>query len=343
MTLRRSPTVQTLSWFINLYRNNQLDLSPSYQRLSFWNDSYREFFVDSLLNDFPTSTIFIYQQINDAGQGSYHVVDGKQRLETIIAFINNEIQVPDSYSKYTGLYFSSFSPEDKRRVWDYQLSVETLPDASDAYLKQVFDRINRNVAKLKPQELRHAKFDGLFIGLSERIAPSLLIGFPNISTTDKRRMRDIEYVSTLLVFLIQSEKSTSQADLDRLYSEWDDELPVQDLEARYNSIHQSLVSIATAADGALQRTRFRNLADYYSLFGSLSEIDPYRRAELDPVAASAALCQFAERVEMVRQEHPIDDPEARGYYEAVRSASNDPGPRRLRIDTIKEIIGSQDV
>jgi hypothetical protein len=340
MTLRRSPTVQTLSWFINLHRNKQLDLSPTYQRLSFWNEPYREFFVDSILNDFPTSTIFIHQEINDAGQGHYHVVDGKQRLETIIAFVNNEITVPDSYTKYAGKYFSDFSADDKRRVWDYQLSVESLPDAGEAYLKEVFDRINRNVAKLKPQELRHARFDGRFIEMSERLAPHLLAGFPNISVADKRRMRDTEYVSTLLVFLVQKEKSTSQADLDKIYSDWDEGLPVQDLDQQYAAVHATIVAIATASGDALQRTRFRNLADYYSLFGAVAELAPTTSlVPLDPASISHALCLFAERVEAVRQDEAIDDAKARNYYEAVRSASNDPGPRRLRIETIKTVIG----
>jgi len=32
---------------------------------------------------------------------------------------------------------------------------------------EFFDRINRNVKKLTPQELRHARFNGLFINTAE--------------------------------------------------------------------------------------------------------------------------------------------------------------------------------
>ena len=267
MSLQRAPSIQTISWFASLNKNGQLDLAPPYQRKSFWNQTYRDFFIDTVLNGFPTSAIFLFQDIDDEGNSTYHVVDGKQRLETIFAFLANEFPVPTTFEQYAGNNFSDLPPKVRRRIWDYQLSVEHVPNTSESFLRDIFDRINRNVAKLKPQELRHARFEGAFLQLSERLAPLFPEGFPNISYADKQRMKDVEYVSQLLIFLVKGEASISQTDLDQLYSDWDDELPVPALEEEYREV----LGLVHSLRETIRTSRFRNLADYYSLFAAVAE------------------------------------------------------------------------
>ena len=45
-----------------------------------------------------------------------------------------------------------------------------MPSNDEGIISGIFDRINRNVAKLTAQELRHAKLDGLFIKTAENLA-----------------------------------------------------------------------------------------------------------------------------------------------------------------------------
>lgn len=56
--------------------------------------------------------------------------------------------------------------------------------------------------------------------------------------------------------------------------------------------------------------------------------------------AVGRLLDFERRVEAARIGNLGDDvdPEARAYYAAARSASNDAGPRRVRIDAIKRVL-----
>lgn len=92
------------------------------------------------------------------------MVDGKQRLSTIFSFIRNEFPVSDdaTRSALRGLYFRDIPDEVKREIWSYQFTVEYLPSEEEGVISDIFDRINRNMAKLTPQELRHAKFNGQF-------------------------------------------------------------------------------------------------------------------------------------------------------------------------------------
>jgi hypothetical protein len=128
--------------------------------------------------------VFLYQEISDEGGAiTYHVVDGKQRIETILAFIANELPVPESLGSVAGRYFKDLPPETKQDIWRYPLGVHELGETSEGYLREVFDRLNRNVGRLTRQELRHARWSGRLISLCEDVALSLIPGFPNISTT----------------------------------------------------------------------------------------------------------------------------------------------------------------
>lgn len=63
----RKATFQSLSWLWDLYKRDLLDMDPPYQRRSIWNQSYKDFFVDTVLNDYPCPAIFLYEHISPDG------------------------------------------------------------------------------------------------------------------------------------------------------------------------------------------------------------------------------------------------------------------------------------
>jgi hypothetical protein len=86
-------------------------------------------------------------------------------------------------SSLRGLKFSEFDAETKKKVWAYQFMVEYVPSENEELINNIFDRINRNVAKLSPQELRHAKFSGRFIAECERLTELLQAELPKFPVT----------------------------------------------------------------------------------------------------------------------------------------------------------------
>jgi len=52
--MRRQPTTQQITWFLDLDRNGQLDLNPPYQRKSVWSPKDRRFFLDTIFKNYPT-------------------------------------------------------------------------------------------------------------------------------------------------------------------------------------------------------------------------------------------------------------------------------------------------
>lgn len=133
----------------------------------------------------PAPAIFLYEDISPTGSTVQHVVDGKQRLTTLFEFIDGRFPVADDskLEQHRGAYFSGLPDDVKKLFWSYIILVEYVPSDEET-ITGIFDRINRNTAKLTPQELRHAKFSGEFISaaesLSEWMEATLGKNFPRI-------------------------------------------------------------------------------------------------------------------------------------------------------------------
>src|SRR4051794_14499676 len=77
----------TVQGFVDLQRHRRLNLSPAFQRQSVWSGTDRQLLVQSLLDGIPLPSIYLYRQVGKGGVPMYDVIDGKQRLETILLFL----------------------------------------------------------------------------------------------------------------------------------------------------------------------------------------------------------------------------------------------------------------
>jgi hypothetical protein len=91
----RKTNFQNLAFFHDLNKRCLLDLDPPYQRRSIWSQRFKDFFIDTVLNNYPFPAIFLYEEISAAGTAKYHVVDGKQRLLTCFEFVDNRFPVSE--------------------------------------------------------------------------------------------------------------------------------------------------------------------------------------------------------------------------------------------------------
>ncbi len=230
--MARSLSTQDVSWFLDLNGKGQLDLDPPYQRKSVWSPRDRRYFIDTILNNYPAPPVFLHKTIDDSGKSTYHVVDGKQRLLTIIDFTLNKVRIPDDYGvpALQGKKWNELDRTNKETFWNYIIIVEMLPDASEANIRSTFERINRNSRKLSPQEMRHAKYDGWFSSIVESEAERQEWREFGIATTARsKRMIDVQFVTELVQLTIKRKVfGFDQNALDDLYAEYDDLADVED-------------------------------------------------------------------------------------------------------------------
>ncbi len=256
--IKRNPTQQDVSWFLDLYKWEQIDLDPPYQRLSIWNKKDKQFFLDTVFHNYPCPAIYIQKETVD-GKSTYNVVDGKQRLKTVFDFFENKIAIPSNFgdSRLNDKKWREISgdPELANFFYNYTFTVEILSGLQPNQWSDVFDRLNRNAHTLKEQELRHARYNGWLITTVEEEADEeekddkfwKNIG---ISTPGRnKRMKDIEFISILMLVVLEKQfVGFPQSTIDELYSKYD-EVIAEDDEPAY----QDFSFLQADADAAKNR------------------------------------------------------------------------------------------
>jgi hypothetical protein len=169
--LKRNSTTINIATFWENHQLGKYNFEPPYQRPSdVWSESKQSFLIDTILKNFPMPPIFLHQHIDSrTGKTMYDVIDGKQRLNAIISFINNKISTPEDFNSdnfgddmLNGIYFKNLEKSEiadwKKIFWRYELTIEYIDTDQLAIVDNIFDRLNRNGEPLTRQELRNAKF-----------------------------------------------------------------------------------------------------------------------------------------------------------------------------------------
>jgi Protein of unknown function DUF262 len=120
--------------FVSYLNEEKINLSPAFQRGHVWSPSTRKKLLKNVLQGKPIPAVFLYKEASGA-KYSYNILDGKQRLESIILFIGNksaELSIPrwdkylfgETYKKHVD--FEVELPEGKKAFAD--LSEEAVRD-----------------------------------------------------------------------------------------------------------------------------------------------------------------------------------------------------------------------
>ena len=200
-----------------------MNLNPEYQRRMIWDVNRKSLFIESLLMNIPIPPVFLFEW----DYSIYEVMDGQQRLSTIIAFYEYLFRLKglEKWSVLNGRTYSECPPLirrglDRRRISATVVLAESVFEKNDqeSMHQLVFERLNTGGMKLNPQELRNCLFSGSFNDLILELAGNKLFndtwGIPryedNIidgevnaklsSNTYYKRMVDCEIVLRFFAF-----------------------------------------------------------------------------------------------------------------------------------------------
>ena len=83
-----------LGWFKSLVdRKKYLKLNPSYQRGEIWSEEGMKSLIKSLISGIAIPPITLNERLDEEHNRVYDVMDGKQRLTTILDFIDNKYSI----------------------------------------------------------------------------------------------------------------------------------------------------------------------------------------------------------------------------------------------------------
>lgn len=276
MAIRAEYGKKTINDIVLLYKNRQINLEPGFQRNSVWTISDRRRLIESIFAQFPLPNIFLYSR-NENGRLVYDVIDGKQRLETILMFMGIANFKRDKFTTKLDLdedgpwdwdwpMIGNLVPEDRFRFELFPLqTVEVSGSLSE--IVDLFVRINSTGKRLTSGEKRHARFyESPFLKAADRLLrryKKYFVSARILSPAEISRMKGAELVSELLMSISAGGIINKKAALDRAIGN--------------ESIHGSTlnkcqrefiatINVLRKAFPDLGQTRFRNTAEFYSLF-----------------------------------------------------------------------------
>ena len=102
-------------------KNKELILEPQFQRGDIWTSSAQSYFIDTLLRDLPIPSIYIRLVTDRETKTNYReVVDGQQRLTTIVKFIDGMLTLDKRCNEFTGKIYDTLDDQDQERFLAYQ-------------------------------------------------------------------------------------------------------------------------------------------------------------------------------------------------------------------------------
>jgi hypothetical protein len=148
-----------------------VDLSPPYQREGgVWSESTKSALVDSIINGLDVPKLYFEKATSrrlgpDGLAYQYSVIDGKQRLEAIIGFLDDELRLAEDFlffedddvraANLTLSELQARHPELARRFLDYELPIVSVTSDSGDLIEEMFQRLNASTA-LNAAERRNA-------------------------------------------------------------------------------------------------------------------------------------------------------------------------------------------
>lgn len=163
------------------YRDDAFLVNRKYQRKLVWTLEEKQFLVDTVFRQYPIP-MFLLAAEWCSGDVKYEIIDGLQRLDAIVSFIEGDfpVKIGKDYGYFNLDALTGYGKrienreihqkqptlplELSERFLDYELSFSII-EKSVCSVEEVFRRINSTGRKLSKQDLRQAGVTGNFSDL----------------------------------------------------------------------------------------------------------------------------------------------------------------------------------
>ncbi|RLA82501.1 MAG: DUF262 domain-containing protein [Epsilonproteobacteria bacterium] len=203
------PSNLTIHQIYQKHQYKEIDLNPDFQRNEVWTRKQKSLLIESILIRIPIPAFYI----DARNPRKWNVIDGLQRLSTIINFIKGDFALSKSptgkkqleyLTELEGKKYMDLDRKYQRRIEEYPLLFNMVyPGTSNRVAFNIFTRINTLGTNLSAQEIRHAMNDGTSTRLLGRLSQNSdfirTISEKNYKTMSKR-MADRALILRYLAF-----------------------------------------------------------------------------------------------------------------------------------------------
>jgi hypothetical protein len=336
--------------FLEWSNNKQLELNPKFQRRSVWTDTARSFLMDTIVRGKPIPKVFIRQQINvQTRQSIREVVDGQQRLKTILSYLRDGFMISKKHHPiYGGLYFSQLNEVDQdiqANILNYEISTDLLVNIPDSEVLDIFSRLNSYSVVLNDQEKINADHFGPFKTLADRLAHNFnqfWIDNKILKEAEILRMADVTLTADLLIAMIEGIKAKKQ--IKPYYGSYEKDFnhDVDQLESNFNS---TIATIQDILGIELKNSELRRIHLFYTLFTSIYHLN-YGIPNLNKVRHPISPNDYSKIASRLENIDSIFEPadskvlagEEKQFLEDSRRATTDAAVRTRRTEYLIDLI-----
>lgn len=294
---------------------------PPYQRKLSWTEDKQSYFIESLILRIPIPPIFLYDV-----QGKLEIVDGSQRVRTIVSFAKNGFSLGglEKLDILNGFKFEKLPDVVQRRLNNTPIRSYILDQGTDESTRvDLFRRLNTSGKLLQDAEIRKGAYRGPFLDLVVDCAKSDLFNrvTPQISG---RNDPDSERQELVTRFFVYCERYTDFRHDVRKF-----------LDASMIEFNKSM----TAAEGTRMRREFERamsfiFENYPRGFYRREKSRLVPRVRFEAVAVGTAL---ALRENSNIAVHNTDWLHSKDFQELVRTDASNSGPKlRSRIEFVRD-------
>jgi len=253
----------------DMAERDELDLTPEFQRRSVWTDKARSYLIDTIVRGKPIPKIYFRTTENPKTKKTIHaVVDGQQRLTSVLFFLQDGFQIHKIHNaEYGGMRFSELEKSVQKEFLYYEFICDFLLDAPDVEIYDIFARMNKYPVKINDQELRNSQFYGEFKSTVYELALEFNTFWLNnriFTAKQISRMAEAEFVAELLIAISSGIKAKSKPIIDKAFRDWDDSFPHRN--ALMKRFRQTMDIIGAILAKSSADSSFCRVPLFYTLF-----------------------------------------------------------------------------
>lgn len=320
-----------LTW----YKNDELNLSPWYQRRSVWARPQKAYLINTLLEQKPVPTLYFRHEVDlDADKAIREVVDGQQRIRAILEYVSGEFTTRHP-TLGKRVAYKDLSTGEKKKLRETGLSGAWLLGATEQDVIEIFGRLNSVAKTLNPAEKRNAAYGGEFkqFCLREAACRVALWRDLNIFTANEiSRMQEVQFIADLSLNFLESLSDFSSTKLDKLYKERDEEFPEEKEIAK--RLERCFSRIAELRPETIKDSIFSRQPVFFSLIVVLDTFGTIPSAKKIKSAIEEVDARFNSSVSL--NERPKRDAE---FYQACTASTQRLSNRRIRHNYLKKFLG----
>lgn len=192
-------------------KRKELIIAPDYQQNQIWNSKQSSELIESILMGIPIPLIYLFE----TKDGRKQVIDGRQRITTILDFLNDRLQLSDLkiLTNLNKFRFSDLEPKTQGIFEDYQLIFYIIQPPTPERIKyDIVDRVNRGGTRLNSQEMRNALYRGKATELIDSICLSKEFAKATNNGINTSGMRDRYIVLRAVAFYLLFAGELNEAD-----------------------------------------------------------------------------------------------------------------------------------